>query len=839
MTYVYSWNPATIVLLVTLLCARRVSAQETVDRRPDYLRHALEHDGDAAAGKLLFRNHAKLLCTDCHDIAGKEKSGPDLDGIADKYDREQLIREILYPSQSIKPGFEQVTLLTDDGLVYTGRIERANKNVHRLIDAKGKQTDIPTETIDEKQVSSISLMPDNVATVLSVDEFTDLIAYLRTLTFGVHSGQVAGGAEIEIPRLETPVTFRPIHSPEEPFVNPVWCGALPGTDSDLLVIEHQTARVWRLIRDGDDLRRELFLDLSGETYFSNNQGLMCLAFHPEFTTNRRYFIEHEVNEDGVVKTGVFERKASADGLKDSGQPSRRLLDVVQPAFNHNGGCLIFGPDGMLYIAFGDGGPQRDPPGYSQSLNIFLGAMLRIDVDRTEGDLPYGIPPDNPFVDAHKKDPSIRPEIWAYGFREPWRYSFDSATGELYVGDVGQDTYEEVSIVRRGENHGWNVREAFAPFSDEYRREGESYTDPIFAYEHGLGFSVTGGFVYHGRQNDTFDGVYIFGDYNTRRVWGLKQQDGVVERVVEIGTAPGGIASFGLDQQGEIYLVTYLGMVYHVDLSGAVFDGVTAPRRDVGTSPATGNSSTVRVAGIVLKWLRTDKEANFHRAESLIREAADGGAQIVCTTECFLDGYAIKDKSIPLDDYRALGEKIPGGEFFKRLSDLADELEITLIAGMLEANGEHRYNTAVVIGPDGELIGRYRKQELGHELVRNTPGTESPVFETQHGRLAVMICADRRYPDLVKRLCDNGVDMLLCPSGGMFGPKSNDHFLQARSQENDVPIVFVHPAEFLVTGPDGRIETSTILGDRLEIDANDAGGEADSKHVFYFDVPTSR
>jgi predicted amidohydrolase len=245
--------------------------------------------------------------------------------------------------------------------------------------------------------------------------------------------------------------------------------------------------------------------------------------------------------------------------------------------------------------------------------------------------------------------------------------------------------------------------------------------------------------------------------------------------------------------------------------------------------------TVRVAGIVLKWLRADKEANFLRAAALIREAAEHGAEIVCTTECFLDGYAIKDKSIPLDEYRALGEKVPGGEYFERLSAMVADLKITLIAGMLEADGEHRYNTAVVIGPEGNLVGRYRKQELGHELVRNTPGTESPVFDTPHGRVAVMICADRRYPDLVKRLCDKNVDLLLCPSGGMFGPESNDHFLQDRSQENEVPIVFVHPAEFLVTGPDGAIETETILGDRLEIEQDDVGGETDRNRVFYFDM----
>ena len=555
---------ASLILLATAPGTNAQVAEEF--DRDAYLRFAMEHDGDPDQGERLYKTHEQLQCTNCHNVIGMEKSGPNLDGIADKYDRRELIRQILYPSESLKPGFEQVTILTDDGHVHVGRIERANKTVHRLIDAKGKQSNIPSETVETMQVSPVSLMPQDLVRVISPEEFADLIAYLRTLTFGVREGLVAGGRPIDVPRLETPVSFRPVHPPELAFENPVWCGALPGTASDLLVIEHQTSRIWRIIRDDGPLRRELFLDLEGRTYISNNQGLMCVAFHPQYAENRRYFVKYEVEEKGEVKTTVAERRGSEDGLRDGGQPSRRLLEVAQPAFNHNGGCLAFGPDGMLYVAFGDGGPQKDPPGYSQNPRIFHGSMLRIDVDRRDPGLPYAIPPDNPFLEAHRQDPSICPETWAIGFREPWRFSFDSVTGELYVGDVGQNTFEEVCLVRRGENHGWNVREAYAPFSDEYRRDGESYVEPLFAYEHGLGFSVTGGFVYRGQSNPSFEGAYIFGDYNTRRVWALKQTKGSVKQVVEIGTAPAGIASFGLDQQGEIYLVTYMGTVYHVDLT---------------------------------------------------------------------------------------------------------------------------------------------------------------------------------------------------------------------------------------------------------------------------------
>jgi N-carbamoylputrescine amidase len=251
------------------------------------------------------------------------------------------------------------------------------------------------------------------------------------------------------------------------------------------------------------------------------------------------------------------------------------------------------------------------------------------------------------------------------------------------------------------------------------------------------------------------------------------------------------------------------------------------------------SSSVRVAGIVLKWIRADKEANFRRIEPMIREAAAHKAKIVCTTECFLDGYAIADKSIPLEKYRALGEPIPSGKYFQRLSTLAKELKIHLIAGMTEADGEARYNTSVLIGPDGGLVGKYRKQKLQHEAVRNTPGNNSPVFETPYGRIGIMICADRTDPTIVRRFCAEGADFLICPSGGMFGPKSNDPIVQARSRENQIHIVFVHPAEFLVTSPDGSNLANTVLGDQLLIQPEEAGSERDANRVFHFDLPLRR
>jgi glucose/arabinose dehydrogenase len=165
---------------------------------------------------------------------------------------------------------------------------------------------------------------------------------------------------------------------------------------------------------------------------------------------------------------------------------------------------------------------------------------------------------------------VRPEIWAYGFREPWRFSFDSLTGELWAGDVGQDRIEEVDIVRRGENYGWNVYEGFEPFSNRYRQEGATYAPPVFAYGRKYGFSITGGLVYRGDPPSSFYGVYICGDYVSKRIWGLKQQNSSLQIVRQIATCPQSISSFGTDEAGNVYVVGYEGMVYQLELQGAEF-----------------------------------------------------------------------------------------------------------------------------------------------------------------------------------------------------------------------------------------------------------------------------
>ena len=266
---------------------------------------------------------------------------------------------------------------------------------------------------------------------------------------------------------------------------------------------------------------------------------------------------------------IVERQARPDLLRDSGRPTRRLLEIPQNTDVHAGGMIGFGPDGYLYVSTGDGGPQKDPEGRGQNLSILSGSLLRIDVDSRTDNLEYGIPADNPYVNHQKSE--IRREIWAHGFRNLWRFSWDPITNDMWIGDIGQDSYEEITIARRGENHGWNVFEGFNLHSDVYRTKGTEYVPPVFAYPRNLGVSVTGGYVYRGKRSPSFYGVYIFADYESKRIWGLTQSNRRTLKIRQIGQADQRVVSFGEDNDGEIYAVGYEGTIYHVDLADAVFE----------------------------------------------------------------------------------------------------------------------------------------------------------------------------------------------------------------------------------------------------------------------------
>jgi putative heme-binding domain-containing protein len=551
----------------------------------EYRDFAMNHEGDAARGRELFNNEQRVGCAKCHSVNGSSsRAGPDLLTIGDSYPRRELIRSVLEPSASIAIGYGTTIVETKSGETFSGIIKQATTNALELMGADGKLVRIAMVDIKEQRGSNISLMPEGLHAGLSLQEFTDLSEYLVSLKEPQSALANNRGMPANVPELAKPIAVRPFFSEDLRFPHSfvqkpgdvrsglVWFGQLPGS-SNVFIAVHQTGKIWRLEKSATNDTKTLFADITSEIFNERGpNGLLGLAFHPKFLENRKYYLKHQVFENGKIATTVVERIASPDFRTDSGQPSRRLIKIECVTQDHTGGCIAFGPDGFLYIGMGDTGPQQDPQGHGQDRSILLGKMLRIDVDHSDPGLPYAIPADNPF----RGQSNVRPEIWAYGFREPWRFSFDSRTHDLWVGDVGQDRIEEVSIVRRGENLGWNVYEGFEPFSNRYRTESATYVPPVFAYRRKYGNSITGGFVYRGDMHSSFYGVYICGDYTSHRIFGLKQRDRTLQVVRQIGTAPQGIASFGTDERGEIYVVGYEGMVYRLDFSVANFDEEIRP-----------------------------------------------------------------------------------------------------------------------------------------------------------------------------------------------------------------------------------------------------------------------
>jgi len=568
------------VLAWVLLSA--AGAAESRTNRPlrEYQDFAMGHEGNPARGRELFASAQRVGCVTCHSVDGSSgKAGPDLYAVGDKFPRRELIRAVLEPSAEIAVGYGTTIVETKDGEQIQGILKESTADGLELMGADGKRVRVAAQDIREQRGSTVSLMPEGLQAGLTREEFADLIEYLVALKQPESALTAHRGMPSEIGELAHPAVLRPffseqlrfphafVHKPGDVRFGLVWFGQLPGEPNHFLAV-HQTGKIWLLEKQGSNDTKTLFADLSPDIFNERGpNGLLGLAFHPRFRTNRKYYLKHQVFEDGKIATTVVEREAAENLHTDSGRPSRRLLKIVSTTQDHSGGCIGFGPDGYLYVAMGDTGPQQDPQGHGQDLGTLLGKMLRIDVDRADPGLGYAIPADNPFRDR----PGARPEIWAYGFREPWRFSFDPLTHDLWVGDVGQDRVEEVTIVRRGENHGWNVYEGFEPFSNRYRKEGVEYVPPVFAYRRKYGNSVTGGYVYRGDREPSFNGVYICGDYTSHRIWGLRQRDRRLEVVRQVATAPQGIASFTADESGEIYVVGYEGMVYHLDLAGSKFE----------------------------------------------------------------------------------------------------------------------------------------------------------------------------------------------------------------------------------------------------------------------------
>ena len=576
-THLAATGAVCFLFLATLSTARAASAPAS---KEEYRRHAMIREGDAARGQAIFFDEQRTGCSRCHSVDGKGgKAGPDLFAVGDKFGRSEIIEAVLEPSATITVGYSTTMMQTKSGEEYTGIIKQVTDAWIELMGADGKMVRLATGDIKEQRGSNVSLMPEGLEAGLSLPEFADLIEYLVALKQPESALTSNLGMPADIRELAKPISVRPffseelrfphafVHKPGDVRYGLVWFGQIPVLSNSFLVV-HQTGKIWLLEKNPGGDRKTLFADFGAELFNERGpNGLLGLAFHPRFRENRKYYLKHQVFEGGAIATVVVEKQAAPDFRSDSAQPSRRLWKVVSATQDHSGGCIAFGPDGFLYIAMGDTGPQQDPQGHGQDLTTHLGKILRIDVDHTDAGLSYAIPSDNPF----RGRADARPEIWALGFREPWRFSFDPLTGDLWVGDVGQDRVEEVAIVRRGENHGWNVYEGFEPFSNRYRKEGVTYVPPVFAYRRKYGNSITGGHVYRGDKRSSFYGVYICGDYTSHRIWGLKQENRLLKTVRQVGMSPQGIASFGVDERGEIYVVGYEGMIYQLDFAGTSFD----------------------------------------------------------------------------------------------------------------------------------------------------------------------------------------------------------------------------------------------------------------------------
>lgn len=556
-----------------LVCAGALAAAEAQPlatpaaplTRAAFGEYVLQHPGDALRGKAIFADESRAACTKCHTTDGHGvKAGPDLAAIADKFPRRELIRAVLEPSATVAVGYGTTVIETKDDEEYQGVIKQATAEWIELVGGDGRAVRIAMGNIKDQRTSDLSLMPEGYETLLPPQQFADLIAYLETLHQPTGSLTRGQGMPETIPQAGRSVALPPFFDERVRLNHPVWFGSVPGFTNRFVVLEHG-GKSWLIERTAMGDQQTLLVDLSGQVRVGGATGLLGIAFHPKFAENRKYYLKYQILRDRQIVTQLVERQFAPDFKGDAGVAPRLLMEIGSVTQDHHGGAIGFGPDGYLYLGMGDTGPQRDPQGHGQDLNVFWSKMLRLDVDRVEVERAYGIPKDNPFLNRT----NARPEIWAYGFREPWRLSFDLVTGDLWVGDVGQDRVEEISVVRAGENMGWNVFEGHAPFSDQYRRAGENYIPPVFSYSHRHGVSVTGGFVYRGKRAPQFYGHYICGDFETRRLWALTQTNRLLSSLVEIGRAPSRVVSFGQDSEGELYVVGYdSGLIYRLDFAAA-------------------------------------------------------------------------------------------------------------------------------------------------------------------------------------------------------------------------------------------------------------------------------
>ena len=329
-----------------------------------------------------------------------------------------------------------------------------------------------------------------------------------------------------------------------------------GDGSNRVFVATEQGVVHVFPNDQTATKTKVFLDLRDRVSYDDNkfeEGFLGLVFHPRYKENGEFFVFYTTKKAKL--TNVVSRFRVRKDDPDRADPDSEevLLRISKPYWNHDGGCLCFGPDGFLYFSTGDGGLGNDPYDNGQNLGVLLGKVLHIDVDHKDDGKNYAVPKDNPFVDR----PGARPEIWAYGLRNVWRMSFDRATGRLWAADVGQNLFEEIDLIRRGGNYGWNRREGRHPFGARGTGPREDFVEPIWEYDHDVGKCIIGGHVYHGPRLSELEGYYVYGDYVTARIWALHYDEAKGRVVANRPIKDRGKAmfSFGEDEKGEVYLLT--------------------------------------------------------------------------------------------------------------------------------------------------------------------------------------------------------------------------------------------------------------------------------------------
>jgi len=345
-------------------------------------------------------------------------------------------------------------------------------------------------------------------------------------------------------------------------------GAGDGTNRIFCGSEYGVVFVWPNKPDATEMRT--FLDIRDRVQYldsQNEEGLLGLAFHPKYRENGQFFVYYSKKataENPHVTVVSRFRASKEDPNKADPNSEEILLEIKHPFWNHKGGTIVFGPDGYLYIGIGDGGSRDDPFSTGQNKNDLLGSVLRIDVDHKDQGLAYAIPKDNPFVGQA----DARGEVWAYGLRNVWRIAFDRQTGDLWAGEVGQDTWEEIDIIERGGNYGWSLRESKHPLVPKAKPQQKGspprpdLIEPIWEYHHDIGKSITGGSVYRGKEVPALEGAYIYGDYVSGQIWALwydkAKKQVTANREIQKSGLP--LMSFGEDDNGEVYFMTVEGAI---------------------------------------------------------------------------------------------------------------------------------------------------------------------------------------------------------------------------------------------------------------------------------------